>query len=163
MCCYWSYSSACSMFSQLQYLSQHTSINKYYGSIKVRTYGSMKLTTWHPNLGQSYYIENIGTYLKNQEKCNFLVRTLQYFFLFNLFLPLKTWKNCPQKLLVNGPFFFHPAQNQHKSHFLFNRNVSQRNFYIHHYNDFGLDLLTDMWNIHSCMNRHLISWTNDIT
>ena len=26
------------MFSQLQYLSQHTSINKYYGSIKVRTF-----------------------------------------------------------------------------------------------------------------------------
>ena len=50
MCCYWSYSFTSFMFSQLQYLSQHTSINKYYGSIKVCTYvyGSMKLTPWHP-------------------------------------------------------------------------------------------------------------------
>ena len=37
MCCYWSYSFTSFMFPQLQYLSQHTSINKYYGSIKVCT------------------------------------------------------------------------------------------------------------------------------
>ena len=72
-------------------------------------------------------------------------------------------KKLPSKIAHKWPIFFQPAQNRPKSHFLFNKNVSQRNFYIHHYNDFGLDLLTDMWNIHSCMNRHLISWTNYIT
>ena len=38
----------------------------------------------------------------------------------NNFFPLKTWKNCHQKLLIIGQnFFFHysqPAQNQPKSH-----------------------------------------------
>ena len=36
--------------------------------------------------------------------CNFLVRSLQYFQkkFKHFFLPMKTWKNCPQKLLIIG-------------------------------------------------------------
>ncbi len=45
----------------------------------------------------------------------------------------KTFKNCPQKLLIIGPNFFFQycqlAQNQPKSHFLFHKNVSL-DFYI---------------------------------
>ena len=43
-------------------------------------------------------------------------------------MPLKTWKNHPQKLLIIGPQFFfqycQPAQNQPKSHFLFHKFVA---------------------------------------
>ena len=48
-------------------------------------------------------------------------------------LTLKTRKNCPQKLLIIAQFFFqycHPAENQPKSHFLFHKNISPRDFYI---------------------------------
>ena len=37
--------------------------------------------------------------------CNFLGLTLQCF-QFNFFLPMKTWKNWPKKLLIIGPIFF---------------------------------------------------------
>jgi hypothetical protein len=38
---------------------------------------------------------------------NFLVQTLQYFLKKkDLFLSMKTWQNCPQKLLIIDPFFF---------------------------------------------------------
>ena len=46
---------------------------------------------------------------------------------------MKTWKNQPQKLLIIGPIFFQycqPAQNQHKSHILFHKNGSLRDFYL---------------------------------
>ena len=51
--------------------------------------------------------------------CNFLVRTLQCFFLkLTFFLPLKTLKKHPQKLLIIDPIFFFDtgpaAQTDHK-------------------------------------------------
>ena len=48
-------------------------------------------------------------------------------------IPPKTWKNHPQKLLIIGlcpQFFFCTANISPKSHFLFHRNVSLRNFYL---------------------------------
>ena len=51
---------------------------------------------------------------------------------FKLFFLLQTWKNHPQKLLIISPHFFQycqPAQNQPKSHFLFHKNISLRDFY----------------------------------
>ena len=45
---------------------------------------------------------------------------------------MKTWKNCTQKMLIISPNLFfqycQPAQNQPKSHFLFHKKVSLRNF-----------------------------------
>ena len=66
---------------------------------------------------------------------NVLVRTLQCFWKkINIFLPTKTWINQPQKLLIIGPQFFFqyflPAQNQHKSHILFHKNGSLRDFFF---------------------------------
>ena len=41
----------------------------------------------------------------------------------NFFLPMKSWKNGPEKLLIISPNFFSEycqmAQNQLKSHFMF--------------------------------------------
>ena len=49
------------------------------------------------------------------------------------FLAIKTWKNCPQKLLIMGPKVFfqyrQQAPMQPKSHFLFHKNVSLHDFY----------------------------------
>ena len=50
---------------------------------------------------------------------------------------MKTWKNCPQKLLIIRPIFFqycHPAQNQPKSQFLLKKLLTAQLMY----NDFGL-------------------------
>ena len=49
-----------------------------------------------------------------------------------IFLPLKTWKNNPQKMLIVGPdpFFQYRelAQIQPKSQFLFHKNIPLRDF-----------------------------------
>jgi hypothetical protein len=48
-------------------------------------------------------------------------------------LPLKTWKRHSKVAYNRPPFFFQycqPAQNQPKSHFLFHKNVSLRDFYM---------------------------------
>ena len=51
--------------------------------------------------------------------------------IWDFFLPLKTWKNCPQKLPKLIFFqYCQPAQNLPKSNFLFHKNVSLRDFYI---------------------------------
>ena len=66
---------------------------------------------------------------------NFSVRMLRYFLKKNKdFFAPESMKKYPQKLLIIGPplFFQHcqPAQNLPKSHFLFHKNVSLRDFYI---------------------------------
>ena len=51
-------------------------------------------------------------------------------------MPIKTWKNRPQKLLIIGPNYFfqycQPAQNQPKYNFLFHKNVSLSNLFSYH-------------------------------
>ena len=66
---------------------------------------------------------------------NFSVRMLRYFLKkTKIFFAPESMKKYPQKLLIIGPplFFQHcqPAQNLPKSHFLFHKNVSLRDFYI---------------------------------
>ena len=59
---------------------------------------------------------------------------LQYFSKKHFFLPLKTWKNRSQKLLIIDPniFFryYQPAPNQPKSQIFFHRNLPPSNFSI---------------------------------
>ena len=61
-----------------------------------------------------------------------LLKKLSYFF------APENMKKQPQKLLIIGPQFLfqycQPSQNQPKSHILFHKNVSLRDFYI---NDFA--------------------------
>ena len=66
--------------------------------------------------------------------CYFLVERLQYFFKNIYFFPHKNMKKPPSKVAHSQPNFFfqycQPAQNQPKSHFLFHKNDSLRDFYI---------------------------------
>ena len=65
---------------------------------------------------------------------------VSWFYIF-LFLPLKTWKNHPQKLLIIKPplFLILPTgQNQPKSHFILHNNVSLRDFNKKWLIEFGL-------------------------
>ena len=63
-----------------------------------------------------------------------------------IFLPMKTWKNQTQKLLMIGPNFFFQqwqlAQNQPKSQFLFHKNCSSCNLSI-----MTLALCLGMWSL----------------
>ena len=67
--------------------------------------------------------------------CNFLVQPQQYIFQFSIFFDTENMKKPSSKVAGNGPhiIFFQqcqPVQNQPKSHFLFRKNVSLRDFYI---------------------------------
>ena len=63
-------------------------------------------STWNMEVPLSHTHSIVCALAYFESKIFFLVRTLQYISKIQIFfLPLKTWKNRTQKLLIIGPFF----------------------------------------------------------